>query len=491
MSEIRSVGKHTLVYGLGTVISKLASFVMLPIYTTHLTPTDYGTLELLTMTIEVIATLAGVGLASSVFRFYAESGTPAEKGLVLSTASMSMIGIAGATAAMGMFAAPALSDLVLGEAGEALYFRMFFLIYFLSAAEVVPLLFLRTEQRSVLFVSLSVMKLVSMLSLNVYFVVYRGDGVVGVLLSNVITSSVATLGLLAYLYGRVGVRFSAAKAGAMVRFGAPVAVWTLANFVMVFSDRYFVNHWIGTGAVGIYSLAYKFAFVLSAFAFTPFQMIWDARRYEVAKREDAQEIYGRVFTYMNLALGLGALGIVLFVGDTLATMADPAFLPAVQLVPLVVMAQIFYHWVSFCNIGLFLQNRTGMLGRLSIVSVLGVIVLNFLLIPRFGIHGAAWATLLAYAGRFVLVYAFSQRAYHVRYPWGTIAKMYLVFGVLGAVRMAVAVPSIPSSVAFSSALGFAAAAIAYVQVLSPSDRIAIRRAVARLRPTPALQVPPA
>ena len=71
--QIKRLGKHAVVYALGVIIGKVASFVMLPIYTRYLTPADYGTLELLEMTTDVVGMIAGIGLASSVFRFYSRT----------------------------------------------------------------------------------------------------------------------------------------------------------------------------------------------------------------------------------------------------------------------------------------------------------------------------------------------------------------------------------------------------------------------------------
>src|SRR5262245_33413621 len=109
MSEIRTLGRHAAIYGLGTVLAKLASFIMLPIYTRYLTPADYGVLELLSMTIDLIGMLTGMTLTASVFPFYTEARSSGKEKEVMTTAAIGVTALAVVTAGVGMLASPLLS----------------------------------------------------------------------------------------------------------------------------------------------------------------------------------------------------------------------------------------------------------------------------------------------------------------------------------------------------------------------------------------------
>ena len=481
--EMRNLGRHTLIYGAGIVASKLASFIMLPVYTRYLTPADYGVLELLSMTIDVIGTVAGIGLSASIFKFYADFQPKGEEKQIISTAGIAALAIACVTAGLGLLFSPMLSRAVFdhGIGSDPLYFRLFFLIYLVQTAEMVPLLLLRARHESVAFVAASVGKLVAMLTMNIIFVVVLRMGVLGVLISNLAVSAVSATALTSYAIWRTGPHFSRQKFMMMARFGYPMVFWLLSNFVLVFSDRYFLNHYSGPAVVGIYSLAYKFAFVLTAFAFTPFQMVWEPQRFALARGERASEIYARVFTYLNVALGGMALVMALYVMDLLRVMAAPAFLPAYRLVPLILAAQVIYHWTAFCNVGLFLRDKTRVLARLSVVAVVAVLALNILLIPRFGVWGAAVATLGGYGVRFLAVFIPAQRAFRVHYDWRTVGRLYLILGAALAARLSVGLMTIAPSVAFSTVLALAAGFAVYRTVLTASDRMWIRSKLMRSR----------
>src|SRR5688572_9044388 len=107
--HLQRLGKHTLVYTAGIILGKVASFVMLPVYTRYLTPADYGVLELLGMTIDVIGMITGIGLVAGVFKFYSAEEDAAEKNAFMSTAAVSVVGLAAVTSLIGSALAPELS----------------------------------------------------------------------------------------------------------------------------------------------------------------------------------------------------------------------------------------------------------------------------------------------------------------------------------------------------------------------------------------------
>ncbi len=463
-----------MIYGAGIALGRLAGFIMLPIYTRFLTPADYGILELLSITVDVLGTIAAAGLSSAVFKFYADADTQRDKDTVVTTAWIALTVLTGLMAALGMLAAPWLTRVALGPGGRPEYFRLFFLIYLFQTVESIPLLYLRARNRSVAFTAANVAKLVLTLGLNIYFVVVLQLGVRGVLYSGVIAGGVSCTALSIYLVHSAGARVSRDWIRSLVRFGAPMVPWYLGNFVIVFSDRYFLKHFAGTSDVGVYSLAYRFAMLVTMFGFRPFFLVWGPQRFEIIKRPDGVAITRRVFCYMNLILGSAALLIALFSGEIIRIMAAPSFHAAARLVPILVGAQVLYHLVAFSNFSMLYAERTNILGRLSGVTAAVVLACNLALIPRFGVLGAALATLLAYGVRFLLVLGAAQRVYRLEYGWGTVARTYLCLLLALAVKLAVPIGGLVASLAMSTALALFTAGLLYVWVLDDSERAYVR-----------------
>jgi len=477
--QIKTIGKHTLIYALGIMIGKAASFIMLPIYTRYLTPSAYGTLELLEMTTDVIGMIAGAGIASAVFKFYADYDTPEERGRVISTASWAVLSLSLGTAALGFALAPQVTRLVFRTPTPPAYFRLFFVIYFVQSAAIIPLLYLRALNKSVLFVSLNVGQLVLTLSLNILFVVALRLGVRGVLYSSLIAGTASALVVGTYVFRRTGTHFSTPLIRRLIRFSLPLVLWSLGSFVLTFSDRYFLNYYHGTAVVGLYSLAYQFGFVLAAFASRPFSSVWDPQRFEVAKQPDAGEVFRRVFFYMSLVVLFGAFAITVLVRDVIAVMAAPAFRSAYRVVPILLLTMVLQSWTSYCNIGIYLKHRTRLAAGAAIIGVVAALGLNLLLIPPFGAFGAAWATVGAFVVRFAVVYVASQRLYHVDYGWGRVLRLCLILAAAYVVHEFVVPDHVLASVSFNLALLAAVSAVVYAGVLDAAERAFILRSARR------------
>lgn len=418
MNEVSKTAKYAIIYAIGVFLSRAVSFIMLPIYTRFLTTEDYGTIELLTMTVDVFAMIAGVGLTAAVFRFYYKYDTQDQRNLVISTITILLVAFYFFASTIGMLASPVLGRLILaGTQDSTFYFRIIFTVFFLQAFVEIPLIFIRAQQRPIFFVTVSTAKLILQLSLNIYFVVFLQMGVLGVLYSTLIATVVLGLILIFYTFKTVGIAFSYTLAKAMIAYGAPFILSNIGDFILTFSDRYFLKTYTDLSEVGIYSLGYKLGFVLWMFAVTPIFGIWDPQRFEIAKRKDAQEINKQVFFFFNLILIGFGLGISLFCLDLFRFMSASDFWNAYKIVPLIMVAYIIQGWTAFGNFGVMYKGQTRYIAQGTILGVITIIPLSFILIPPLKGYGAAIATIIAFFVRFLVIYTNSQKYFRLDLPW--------------------------------------------------------------------------
>lgn len=450
-SELKNLGKHTIIYGAGILLGRIVSFIMLPIYTRYLTPADYGVLELLTITTDVISMIVGIGLTSTVMRFYSKYDSQEEKNKVVSTALVMMFVPSLLINFICILLSDKFSTLVFGTADYTRYFQLSFIMLFLQAGVEIPMIFIRLKQDSTLFVVINFLKLILQLSLNIYFVVILKIGLAGILYSSLISSIVMTSFLTFYIIRWIGFAFSFPRCIEMLRFGYPLIFWSLGSFILTFSDRYFLNIYSDLRTVGIYSLAYKFGFLLATLV-GPFSLIWEPKRFEIAKQHDGFLIYKKVFMYLNIVLLMISLMISVFIKDILTLMTDPSYWEAYRLVPIILIAYIFQTWTAFCNIGLFIREKTSMYGLSAAISVVIVTLANVLLIPSFGAYGAAWATVIAFGIRFIVVLWYAQKEYYVDFGWVRNLQLMAVFMFMVVVRFIWPTPSTIYSILLS--LGF-------------------------------------
>jgi O-antigen/teichoic acid export membrane protein len=440
-SAMSRVGRHTLVYGLGILLGRAVSFVMLPFYTHYLAPADYGVMQLVDMTLDIVSIFAGSRLASGVFLFYHRAESDPEKLAVLSTAFLLLMASFGAFAAATAWEAPAVSRLVFGDPGQATLIRLAAASLGVQALVTVPLALLRLEERSVRFTVVTSVKLVLQLTLNIVFLAVFGLGVKGIFVSSLMANTLMGVWLGVPFLFRAGLRFSKRWARGLLRYGLPLMATQLATFVVTFGDRYFLRVHADITAVGIYSLAYQFGFILTLVGFQPFSTMWEALRFDFAKRPDRDDLYARAFVFMNVLLLTVALGIGLFIGDFIRVMANPAYQGAAALVPIILVAYVLQAWALFAEVGVLVKERTEYITFVNWLAAGAALLGYALLIPPWHAYGAAVATVLAFAVRQVATYVTSQRLWPLRYQWGPVWRLVAVtVAVYGA---SLAIPKLP------------------------------------------------
>lgn len=420
---MRRIGRHSLVYGAGLMLTKAVSFVMLPVYTRYLTPADYGVMTLISMTLDVIAIMAGTKVALGIFRYYHKAETDDDRNAVVSTALWTLSASYGVVGVVTCVVADFLSSLVFSSPQYAPLIRLAGAALALQSTQLVPLAYARLRERSGLFVFANTLKLVVQLGLNIYFIVVLGLGVRGVFLANLVATVVIGLWLVIYVLRHVGFHLSPIATRQLLRYGVPLVGTQLATFIVTFGDRYFLQRAGTVSDVGIYSLAYQFGFLLATVGYIPFEMVWEPMRFEIAKRPDRDELFARGFLYMNVVLITSAVILALFVPDVLRVMTTPAFYSAAGLVPIILIGYVLQGWAQIQDTGILISERT-MFVTIANWAAATVAILGYaFLIPRYLGFGAAVATAAAFATRHACIYFFSQRLWPVRYNWWPVLRL--------------------------------------------------------------------
>lgn len=399
---------------------------MLPIYTRYLAPADYGVIELLSMILDVTGLLLGMRIGEAIFRFYCGTDDEREKRLTVSTALiltflMNTIGVI-----FVILAAPSLSKIVLGNISYAWLLSLFGITLVTTALEIVPLTYIRAQQRPWTYFHFSWVKLVLQIALNLYFVVYRGLGVEGVIYSALISGGTLAIALSTYTIRSVGLTYSRHQAVNLVKFTAPLILAALGSFYITFGDRYFLRVFSGLESVGIYSLGYKFGFILVVLTWMPFQQIWDSQRYVVGKSINAIELFSQTFSIISSVMIVGGLAIALFVEDLLRIMSAPEFWSAHRVVPYILVAYLYQCWTNFCRYGLLLKKQTVQITIGAWIAAVVVTAGYILLIPRYDVIGAAIATLIAFVSRFIWENNRAKKAFDMQLPWVRVNSLLLV-----------------------------------------------------------------
>ena len=432
--QLRKTVKHTAIYAVGTVIRRLTGLIMLPIYTRYLTPSDYGAVELLAMAIEVAGILIGLRIAQAMFRYYILADDDATKRRVVSTVMMTVMMSSTVGVLVLLMASEQLTVVIFGNTEFLYEFRLFALTLFVNAVIAVGLSYIRAKQMPLLFVSISISSLVLQVCLNIVFVVIYELHVTGVVYGALIGGVIIATCLSIYVFASTGFHYSTRMAGELIKYVAPLMLASLGAFYVAYADKYFLRLFVGLSEVGLYALASRVVSVL-AIVFEAFNMTWGADRFEIVRKPDAKVIYEQMFRFLSAVIIICGSAIALFVDDLLRILTSPGFYLAGEVVPILVLAYLFGIFRIYCNFGALYQDKTSIIAHASWVKAIFATLGYVVLIPVFGIFGAAVTLMLSNFIEFVWIHRQSRKLYDMELRWMPIVMMLCVSLLLVALGL--------------------------------------------------------
>jgi len=413
-TELETAVHHTLVYGLGNVFAKALGFLMLPFYTRYLNPLDYGILEILDLSMSLFGMFLTMGMIAAVLRCYAVAKSPQDKKRVISTAMVFVLTTGTITFLAGTAFIRPVSNLMFGPKVSPTYLLISFSAFICSYITTIPRTYLRAMEASGIFTLVSNVSLGLLLILNIYFVAVLKIGLRGILWSSLIVGGLNLVVLSIWAVRDAGLHFSTPWLRQMLAFGGPLTLSNLAVFVLNFSDRFFLQHLQNLEVVGIYAVGYKFGYMMNYLIVQPFYVMWQARMYAVHAQANYEKIFSRIFVLYSLVLIYSGLALSVLSPELAHLMVGSKFASSQAVVPIVVLSYIFWGLGFYVQLGMFLTNRTSLIGIFSAAVAVLNLGLNYFLILHYGMMGAAWATLLSFATLAAGNYYFSQRAFPLR-----------------------------------------------------------------------------
>jgi O-antigen/teichoic acid export membrane protein len=415
-TELKRLGKHSAIYGLGGLVSRILAVLLLPLYTRFLSPSDYGKVE----TLIALTTVAGIalrmGITSALFRFYFDSPEPERRRLVLRTSFWFTMSMATLGLVAGLVLSPEISELLFGSPDDwELVAASFVNLWVNMNYEQLTSLF-RLEERSTAFVSASLANIFLTVAATLVLVVALDQGPLGVIVGNFLGTLLVYVALVGYRREQLGLQFDRGLLREMNRFGVPLMPTALFLWVTNFSDRFFLVKLSDTTEVGLYSVGVRIASAM-VLLLTAFRLAWPAFAYSIEDDREARRTYAYVLTYLVLVTTWVATSLTLLSPWIVDWLAAPPFESASRVVGPLAFAAVAFGGYIVVAIGLGRARRTQFNWVVTGAAAAVNVALNLILIPPYGMMGAAVATVAAYATMFVGMSWWGQRVYRVPYQW--------------------------------------------------------------------------
>jgi len=412
--EMRRLGKHSAVYGLGGIVSRVIAVFLLPVYTRYLAPEDFGAVGLLVALSAVLVTVLRAGISSAFFRFTFDSQDPERRLLVLRTSFWFTM----ASATLGLAAGVLLAGPIAGTLGLGdpwLVRAAFVGIWAQMNYEQLTAVF-RVEERSGLFVLASLANIAVTVAATLLLIVVWDQGALGLIVGNFLGTLTVYLALLGYRRAQLGLSFSRPLLREMNRFGVPLVPAALALIAMNLGDRFFLNHFSGIEEVGRYEIGVRIASAM-VLLITAFRTAWPAFAYSIDDEAEAKRTYAYVLTYLVALASWLALALGLLSPWLVRLLATPDYYEGGRVVALLAFGGVAYAAYIVMAIGVGRTKRTQFNWVIAGGGALVSVALNLALVPDYGMIGSAVAAATAYTAMFLGMTWYAQRVFPAPYQW--------------------------------------------------------------------------
>ena len=428
-SRLRQLLGESTLYTLGNVVRRSFSLVTMPVFTRYLSTSGYGVLSIVGTVQNMLEVFYELGLAQSSTRFYYECRDARERQTLFGTLLILSLVVTAVLSVLLLVGGEALWGLVAADVPFYPYIGLTIATVFFGAIGVLPRALFRVTNQVPRFLRLSVSQTALTVVLAVVLVIGFAVGPLGPILATCVVAVVYFVVYANTLRGHVRFAFDWDLARRALVFGLPEVPLRWGSWALKVSDRLILQHLTTLSVVGVYSVG-------AAIGKMPFDLIANGIHWAIVpffyatatqeSDERSKQILAEVATWNLVILAGIGVAMIVFAADLIALLASSEFAGARAVVPLVVTASFLEALFQIPSQGIYLKRKTGYLLPLFLVPAGVNVGLNFMLIPHFGIMGAAWSRVLGGAVMVGLTLIVAQRIYPIPYQYGRIGKVVLI-----------------------------------------------------------------
>lgn len=413
-------------YSFSQGISAITSFVILGLYTKFLSPEDFGKISLIWIFVIVASVLIDGRLNTAFSIKYYKLSKKENTRNIYSIFVYNLIVFSFAY--LTFLAFPSLFDNIMGiEIATSDLNIVFSLILFMILGNFYTNFLMISKDPKTYSLVMLIFNSTLIISSLVYLIIFDG-GYISYLKSYLIAYLlVSSLGMGFFIINYRPTkknRFSLDNLKNLLHIGLPLVPDALLLMLLVWADRYILNLYEGLAVVGIYSVGYMFSGVINRFIVTPFGQALSPIVFEqfVKSKDEYKRTMGMVLKYYWLIiLGITIVYFV-FLKEVYQLLIGIEYIEGYNIIGIVLLGIIIGGAVNFLGATIIMKEKTRMMFLFTSVSVFLNIGLNFLLIPIYGMYGAATATLLSYILHFMIIFTYTQKLVFIPYDYRFIFK---------------------------------------------------------------------
>jgi O-antigen/teichoic acid export membrane protein len=417
LKDIKNTISQSAVYGLSRISTKLVAFILLPLLTESLW--------------QILWAVFLFGFESGIVRWYLEiKDKLRQKRFLFSVSIFLLVFNLILTAVIYLFSEP-VSKIVYEQTGYGKFVMYACFIAIVETFSFVIFLLLRIEEKAKAYSALAVITTLISLVMQIYFLQYTAIKLEGVFLSKIIAPLIIIIVLLPYFIRHISFSFEKTLMKELLTYSFPIMIASLVITLLNQVDRYILGSLTNLTDVGIYGLASNVSGLINFLVISPFSLAFTVLSWKKLNDTNAKRFYTKTTTYLFLAVTYISMVIALFTPHLIKIFTlKTDYWIASAYVPWIIIAMPFYgiHFVGVFSFYVTKNTRYVLLSYLAALIV--KIVLDFALIPAYGIYGAAAANFTSFFLLCAVIYLFSKSNYFFEYEWGKIIWMLVIYFAL-------------------------------------------------------------
>lgn len=393
MNRNKRMIKNVFVYLLGNFGSKILTFLLLPLYTSHLNVEEYGLINLITNIVPLIGPIFTLQITECIFRFLCnEQDVMKQKKSITNSFIIFLLGISS-------FIIIYIPFCIITKFQYSILFIVYFIFNYLA---LYVQQILRGLNKNTDYAITGVLSTLINLLINILLIVQLKER--SLLLATFFASFIVTI------YGMIKCKFiklvdfklfSVKEIKEQISYSIPLIPNQICWWFNGISGLYLVKYFLGDNATGLISFANKFPSLIATINNIYFLAWTESAIYEFNSKDRDQYFSNNFKMFAILQLILFSVLIIVVKIYSLLTIS-PEYLSALKLIPLMFVSMIFNALASFLGTAYTASMKTKEAFKTTIVAAIFNLLFSIILIPIVGISGFAVSNIISYLIFFII-----------------------------------------------------------------------------------------
>ena len=422
---LREFLKNSFIYNIGNILTRGISIILLPLYTKYLSPSEYGIIDLFFLIASVVNIVITLEISQGIARYYQDTDNEKDKRDYCSTAFWFTVIVYSFFLIFSHIFSDFFTQILLEDPNK----KHIFLFAVFSVASNGIFYFTQNQLKWQIQpkenVIINLLNFLVVSSLSIYLLIIKKFGLEGIFISQICANFIATFFAIFFARKSYGFYFSKLKFKKMMSYSLPLVFSGIGVFVALHVDRLAIKDLMGLDKLGIYGVAYRFAAIASLVTLG-FQQSLSPLIFKYHRQKKTRFNIANIFNIFVIFASLVISVTILFSRELVILFTEQAYYSSANLISILIIA-VFISKIYIFAPGIAIAKKTKLIFVITTISATLNTLLNYTLIPMFGLFGAAYATLTStiVASSFYLI--LSNRYYPVPYK---IKSLLIIFGLI-------------------------------------------------------------